>query len=406
MRAACTVALACALAACGGAGSGVDGGVDAGPDASVVDSGAPVDAGGGDAGAVDAGTPDAGPLDAGAVDAGAPRDAWVYVGSGDGRITTYRLDADAGSLQRLGDLAAGPNPSYLAFQPSARRLYAVNEATTGQLSAFEVQGDGGLALLNRVSSSGSGPAHLAVDPSGRWVAAANYGGGQVPVVAVADAGLGATVDVETPGTNPHLVAFTPDARFAFVPCKGSDRVAQFRFDAATGQLSPNGEAATATGAGPRHLVVHGSGAWAFLVNELDSTLSSYAVGSGGALALVETKSTLPAGFMGTNTGAHIALHPSGRFVYASNRGDDSVVGFRVDESTGRLTLIGHVKSGGVRPRTFTLTPDGALLLAANQGSGTVHAFRVDAATGALTALGLVATVNAPAFVGAVAWPDP
>lgn len=399
--------LALVLVGCAGAGPVTDAGADAGvPDAGSAADAGTTDAGGPDVGPTDAGTPDAGVADAGTPDAGPPRDTFVYVGSGNGRISVYRLDADAGALVPGGDFAGGPNPSYLAFQPARRRVYAVNEASTGQLSAFQVSPDGGLALLNCVSASGNGPAHLALDVTGQWLLAANYGGGQVPVVQVSDAGLGATVDVETPGTNPHLVAFTPDNRFVFVPVKGSDRVAQFRFDAATGQLSANTLAfvATAAGAGPRHLVVHPSGAWAFLLNELDSTLSSYAVSAGGALTLVDTKSTLPPGFMGANTGAHLALHPSGHFVYGSNRGDDSVVAFRVDPGTGALSLVGHVKTGGVRPRHFSLTEDGALLLAANQGSGTVHAFRVDAATGALTALGQVATVNAPAFVGAVEWP--
>lgn len=388
------------VSACGGAASDTDGGAG---DSGVVDAGAPFDAGAPD-GPV---TTDAG-ADAGTPDAGPPRETWVHVGSGNGRISTWRLDADAGTLTRLGEAAGGANPSYLAFHPSQRRLYAVNETTPGQLSAFAVEADAGLTLLDRVSASGDGPAHLAVHPSGRFVAAANYGGGQVPVVALTAAGLGATVDVETPGTNPHQVVFSADGRFAWVPCKGSDLVAQFRFDAATGQLTPNAppSVATATGAGPRHLALHPGGQWAFLLNELDSTLSSYAVAAAGTLSLVETKSTLPAGFTGTNTGAHVVVHPSGRFVYGSNRGDDSVVGFRVDEATGRLTLVGHWKTGGARPRDFTLTPDGALLLVANQSSGTVHAFRVDAATGALTALGEVAAVNGPAFVGAVAWPPP
>lgn len=395
-------ALAAALAACSGAPGVTDAGLDdAGqPDASMEDAGVS------DSGTPDAGEADAGLPDAGAPDASVPGEAWVYAGSGNGRISAYRLGTDAGLLDFAGNLSAGPNPSYLAFLASARRVYAVNETTPGQLSAFAVSADGGLSLLNRVSSSGDGPAHLAVDPSGRFVAAANYGSGHVAVVTLTDGGLGATVDVETPGTYPHQVVFSADGRFAWVPCKGSDLVAQFHFDAATGQLTANTPAsiATAAGAGPRHLALHPGGHWAFLINELDSTLSSYAVGADGTLSLVDTKSTLPAGFMGSNTGANVVVHPSGRFVYGSNRGDDSVVAFSVDETTGALTLMGHVKTGGATPRDFTLTPDGTRLLVANQGSGTLHAFRVDETTGALTALGEVAAVNAPAFVGAVVWP--
>lgn len=395
-------AAAFALASCSGTPTAMDAGPD---DAGAVDAGA--DAGlSDDAGLPDAGDTDAGIPDAGSEDAGMPGDTWAFVGSGNGRISRYRYGTDAGLLDFADSTMAGANPSYLAFLPRERRVYAVNETTPGQLSAFAVALDGGLALLNRVSSSGDGPAHLAVDPTGRWVAAANYGSGHVGVVALTDAGLGASVDVESPGTYPHQVVFSADGRFAWVPCKGSDLVAQFRFDAATGQLTANTppSVATATGAGPRHLALHPGGQWAFLINELDSTLSSYAVSGGGALTLVDTKSTLPSGFMGSNTGAHVVVHPSGHFVYGSNRGDNSLVAFSVSEATGALTLIGHVKTGGATPRDFTLTPDGSVLLVANQGAGTVHAFRVDAVTGALVALGQVATVNAPAFVGAVVWP--
>lgn len=400
------IAAALALASCSGSPTSTDAGLD---DAGVTDAG--LDAGQPDASVDDAGLPDAGGADAGipdagSPDAGAPGEAWAYVGSGNGRISAYRLGTDAGLLDLAGSTMAGANPSYLAFLPRERRVYAVNETTPGQLSAFVASPDGGLALLNRVSSAGDGPAHLAVDPSGRFVAAANYGSGHVGVIALTDAGLGASVDVESPGTYPHQVVFSADGRFAWVPCKGSDLVAQFRFDAATGQLTANTPAsvATATGAGPRHLALHPGGQWAFLINELDSTLSSYAVSADGALSLVDTKSTLPSGFMGSNTGAHVVVHPSGRFVYGSNRGDDSLVAFSVNEATGALTLIGHVKTGGTTPRDFTLTPDGTRLLVANQGSGTVNAFRVDAMTGELVALGPVAAVSAPAFVGTVVWP--
>lgn len=359
--------------------------------------------------AIDAATLDAGTdLDTGAVfDASQP---FVYVGSSNGNISVYALDSASGNLTPRGQTAAGSNPSFLAVDPSHRHLYAVNEGgNAGQVAAFEIDpASGALRFLNRVSSEGRGPAHLSVDATGRWVLVANYGDGAVAVLPIqADGRLGPAADSEAPGMNAHLIITDPANRFAFVPCLGSNLIAQFAFDATSGALTPNSvpSVASMAGAGPRHLAFHPSARWAYAINERNSTMTTYAYDAAtGRLTASQTLSTLPAGYSGSNTCAEVAVHPSGRFVLGSNRGHDSIVVFAVDDTSGALSLIGHTPTGGQTPRHFGLTPDGSLLLVANQQSEDVFAFRVEVASGGLTSLGRVAQVNRPAYVGVVTLP--
>lgn len=348
-------------------------------------------------------------LDAG-VDAGmaANRDAsieLVYVGSGDGNIYRYQLDRAAGTLTARDMIMAGTNPSFLAFSPSKQNLYAVNEsAQNGRVSAFAVDPQNGeLTFLNRVSSAGRGPTHLIVDGSGRWVLVAHYTEGTAVVLPFEDQGrVGEVTETENAGENAHQIITDPANRFAFVPCKGADHIAQYSFDPAGGTLTANAVPTVATnpGAGPRHMSFHPSGAWAYVINELDSTITSYSYDADtGQLTALESISTLPAGFSDTNYPAEVFAHPNGRFVYGSNRGHDSIAIFSVDAQNGTLTLLDHAPTGGQTPRNFGLSADGAILLAANQESGDLFAFRVDDTSGALTALGRVAQVPSPQFVG-------
>ncbi len=205
----------------------------------------------------------------------------------------------------------------------------------------------------------------------------------------------------------RLFIADPTNHFVFVPCKGADYVAQYVFDASSGALTPNAvpSLATTVGAGPRHLAFHPNAKWAYLIAENASTVStlSFDVAT-GRLSTVDTVSTLPAGFSGTNTGAEIGVHPSGKWVFVSNRGDDSIAAFAVDASTGKLTLLGTpTKTGGKTPRDFALTPNGAFLYAANQGSNSVSAFRIDA-NGALRSTAGNVTLVAPSFVGVLLSP--
>jgi len=352
------------------------------------------DAGGGAGG----GTSDGGAPDGG-TDAGT---TWVFV-SGVGPVRVYALDLSSGALVARGSSDAGLNPSFLAADPTLSHLYAVNEGgadSTVTAMAFDAA-TGALRPLNS-AVVGSGPAHLAVDPSGAWVLAANYNGGSVVVLPIrSDGSLGAATTTVQPGAQPHQVVFDATGRSVFVPCKGADVVAQYRFSPDAGTLEPRvpPSVATASGAGPRHLALHPNGRWAYLVNELDSTITTLTV-SGGLLTPQQTLSTLPAtGFSGENTGAEVLVHPSGRWVYASNRGHDSIAQFEVNDGTGALTLLGHTSTQGETPRSFTIDPTGRMLLVANQGSGTVKSFSLDAGAPVFTGHGLM--VDSPSYVGAM-----
>ncbi|HEY0195693.1 MAG TPA: lactonase family protein, partial [Kofleriaceae bacterium] len=258
-----------------------------------------------------------------------------------------------------------------------------------------------------VDSGGNGPAHIAVDGSGTLVLVANYGGGSVATFPIrADGGLDAARQTLSPGTNAHMILTDAGNRHAFVPCKGSDYIAQYNLDPATGMLTANAvpRAATLAGAGPRHLAFAPGGAHAYLVNENDSTLTVFAYdATTGQLSAQQTVSTRAAGATGSNTGAEIAVHPSGTWVYASNRGDNTIATFRIDQ-TGKVALVGQTPTGGATPRQFAIDPTGGWLFVANQDSNTVVRFAIDVAAGTLTRTGTPLTASQPSFIGFAALP--
>jgi 6-phosphogluconolactonase len=303
---------------------------------------------------------------------------------------------------------AGENPSFLAVDPAHTTLYAVNEAGggNGAVAAFHIEKTtGALTFVNRKSSQGDGPAHVATDHAGAFVFVANYGGGTVAVLPI-DGGtgtLGDAIDVHDHGggANPHQVVLDPKNPFAFVPNKGLDTVTQYTFDAKTGALSDNGVLDTAKGAGPRHLDFHPTAPHAYLVDELDSTISALSYDAAkGTLAITQTLSTLPSDYTGQNTCAEVQVSPSGKFVYASNRGHDSIAIFRI-ETDGTLTLTGHQSTLGQTPRHFHAEPSGRFLVVANQSSNNVVTFSVDPSTGALTPTGTMVSVPSPSYAGVV-----
>jgi 6-phosphogluconolactonase len=344
---------------------------------------------------------DAARSDAGS-DAGEPMHVVAYVSGYGPSIAWFDVDLATGALAAKGSLAAA-QPSFLAL--SATHAYAVSE-NMDRVGAYAIDpATGALAFIGDQPSQGAGPAHVAIDRSGGYVLVANYGGGTAAVLPIAaDGSLGAATQTISPGTNAHMIVTDPSNRFAFVPCKGSDFVAQYTFT--HGVLAANAvpHLATAAGAGPRHLAFAPDGAHAYLVDETASTLMvlGYEAAT-GRLATRQTISTRAAGAMGPNTGAEVAVAPSGKFVYASNRGDDDLAVFAV-AADGSVTPASHTPSGGMTPRMFALDPTGRWLYAANQGSNSVVAFAVDAATGALTATGAVTQATMPAFVGFVALP--
>lgn len=358
-----------------------------------------------------------------------PRELLVYVGTyttgkSEG-IYLYRLQLSSGELQRVGVTRGVVNPSYLALERGGRYLYAVNEVTefegrpSGAVSAFAVdQQTGALRFLNRQPSMGGAPCYVTVTETGRFVLVANYAGGNIAVLPVrADGSLGEAADVKqdegASRVNPqrqeaphaHCVVLGRGDRHAYACDLGTDKVMVYRFDAARGRLAPAPTpwAQVKPGAGPRHMVFHPRGRYAYVMNELDSTVTVFAHDhADGALREVQTVPALPAGFTRANTGADIRLTPDGRFLYCSNRGHNSIAAYRVDGRKGTLSLVGHEPTRGRTPRNFAVDPTGSFLLVANQDSDEIVSFRLDPRTGRLAFTGHVAGVPSPVCLMPVA----
>jgi 6-phosphogluconolactonase len=328
----------------------------------------------------------------------------VYAGSYGSQIDIFRIDPDTLALAPAGNAATGSGPSFLAFDAQRRRLFAVDE-NAGMVESFTIAADtGALSRVDAESSSGDGPAHVTFDQSGNWVFAANYNSGNVAVLAIAaDGSLSPAASTVMPGMNAHEVVLNAANTVAYVPCLGSDHVAIYDFNAGSGALTGRTPVETASGAGPRHFALSPDGAHAWLMNEKNSTVTSFAVAADGGLTPGATISSLPSDFNGENTGAEIAVHPSGKWVYASNRGHDSIAVFDVG-GDGALTLVANTPTGGEDPRHFSLVPGGAAMLVANQTSGTIHGFHVDPDTGLLSAAGELTSIGSVSFVQAVQLP--
>jgi 6-phosphogluconolactonase len=316
----------------------------------------------------------------------------LYVGGfGADPLRVYEVDKQTGALtERPATFAAGPSPAYFALDPLRTHLYVANEddGSEGGVTAFSITADGALELLNHQAGSDGGFTHLAVTPDGKFVLGASYNGGSVSVFPVEQSGgLAAEADVLDfgDGSQAHCVAFDDEGKHVLVPTKGADAVQQLLLDAA-GQLAANTppSLASGSGAGPRHIALHPSGGFAFVINELSSTVTSYSLAD-GKLTAGATVSSLPEDYTGNNTGAHIEVSPDGRFVYASNRGHDSIVIYSVNEQTGDLLLLEHEPTGNT-PRDFDIDPNGELLIAANQDDDTLSVYRIET-TGHLTPLG-------------------
>jgi 6-phosphogluconolactonase len=339
-------------------------------------------------------------------------------GNGEG-IHVYRLDESSGALEPVRVVAGVVNPSYLAFDPARRFLYAVNELKSyrgrpgGSVSAFRVEPTGELTPLNARPTHGTDPCHVVVSGSGRHVFVANFMSGSVCVLPVLPDGglgeacdfvqhLGASIDpARQQGPHAHSVTLDPAGRFACIPDLGLDKLLVYRVDAKRGRLEPTAIPwiKMKPGAGPRHLAFHPSGKHAYLINELDSTLAVLSYDARrGAFAERQIVPALPEGYRGASSCSDVQVSPSGRFVYGSNRGHDSVAIFRSDPRSGRLTPLGHAPTRGKTPRGFGIDPAGRFLLAANQDSDSIVTFRIDPRSGALTPTGQVAKVPTPVCV--------
>jgi 6-phosphogluconolactonase (cycloisomerase 2 family) len=329
-------------------------------------------------------------------------------------INVYRVDRVSGNWDHVQLVGGLESPSFLALDHESRFLYSVH-ADEPYTSAFAIDpASGRLAFLNRQDNGGTNGVHLAVDPGNRFVVVSNYASGSMAVLPInEDGSLAPRSDlVDLPGapgphptqqtsSHPHHNPFDPQGHFLLVPDKGLDRVFVFGLDAASGTLvsADTPSIAVQPGAGPRHADFHPTLPVAYLLNELDSTLAVYAYDSqSGGLTRQQLLSTLPESFTGNNTTAEIAVHRSGRFLYCSNRGHDSIAAFAIDQTNGSLSLLGWTPTGGERPRYFGLDPSGSFLYACNESSHTIVAFRVDPATGALSPTGHVVETGSPVTI--------
>lgn len=341
----------------------------------------------------------------------AEKPVWVYLGSyargPEQGITLCELDRSTGKLEKIKVFGGHVNPSFLEIHPSKKFLYAVNEIGSyegekaGSVTAFAIDPKtGDLKELNRLSTRGGAPCHVSIDAAGKFLFVANYTGGSVISYRIGEDGRlkeasfvqheGSSVDPRRQkGPHGHSINPDPANKRAYAADLGLDKVLVYEITK-SGKLKPNDPpfAKTQAGGGPRHLDFHPSGKFAYVNLEMTSKVSVFTHDAKtGALKEVQTVSTLPKEGKPGNSTAEVRVHPSGKFVYCSNRGHDSIAVFAVNEKTGKLTFVEREPTGGRTPRNFCIDPSGAYLLAANQNSGDVTVFRVNAETGALSPTG-------------------
>jgi 6-phosphogluconolactonase len=353
----------------------------------------------------------------------------VYVGTYTNKtaskgIYAYLFDPGIGKLTSLGVAAESEDPSFLAVHPGGKYLYAVNEIDhfgaqkSGAVSAFSIDAKTGkLTLLNQAATQGAGPCHISLDKTGKYALVANYDGGSVAAFPIREDGSlapasafvqhsGSGVNKERQeGPHAHWIGTSPDNRFALAADLGLDEILVYHFNAAKGTLTPNTPpyAKVNPGAGPRHLAFHPNSKFAYVLNEMESTVTAFAYkASNGSLSSLQTISTLSMlrkDYSGPKEAAEIAVHPNGKFLYASNRANiDTITTFSIDPAKGTLKLKNEYPTMGKTPRNFSIDPTGKFLLAANQESNNIVIFRIDPTTGALTPTGEITEAPAPVCI--------
>jgi len=342
---------------------------------------------------------------------------WVYFGTytdgDDGGVFHGKLDLETGQLTVAGASGGVTNPSFLALAPSGRFLYCAAEGGGGAVAAFAIAPDTGeLTLLNTQPSGGGAACHVTLDPAGTTAIVSNYSGGSVASFPIQDDGTlgeaasliqhqGSSVAKRQQSPHAHSTNIDAAGRFAVTADLGLDQLLVYALDAETSRLRPHDPAALDLhpGAGPRHFAFAPHSPFAYVINELDSTVTAMRWDAeAGTLTTLQTLSTLPEGYDGRNDPAEVVVHPNGRFLYGSNRGHDSLVIYAIDAETGRLTLVGFQPVLGQEPRGFSLDPTGRWLIACHQNSDSVQVFSVDGETGLLTAVGEAVAVPKPVCV--------
>lgn len=331
----------------------------------------------------------------------------VYVGCGDwvgekGKIQVYRLTLASGELALLQEFPAGGIAAFMTRSLDGRVLYVADEGRA-TLVSYAIEQDGRLLPLNQVTTAGN-PVYVALHPNGKAIATCFFNEGKTQVFALADDGsLGASRGIYDSGRESHCTVFDAEGRYLYVPTRGDEWVAQYRYDAQSQRLTPNEPAHVhaPAGSGPRHITFHPTRPLAYLVNELSISLSVYALDARGALSPVqESVRTAPLG-QSEGSGADVHVHPGGRFLYVSNRqADHSTLAIcAIDPLSGRVSVIGHEPTRGRTPRNFALDATGSSLIVANQDSNTLVSFAVDAESGSLKHLKTQPCAEGPFFVG-------
>ena len=352
----------------------------------------------------------------------APKELMVYIGTytktEEQGIHWLKLDMATGRLAAVGKLAGQKNPSFLAIHPNNKFLYAVNEIgnykgeKAGGVSAYSIdQKTGALIFLNQQSSKGGAPCHLVVDATGRNVLVANYTGGSVASLPISRKGRlrKAASFIQHEGSSVlkprqsvphgHSINVSPGNKFAVAADLGLDKVLVYGFNAKGGKLTPAGFAKVAPGAGPRHFAFHPNGKFAYVINEITLTVTAFSWDEGtGKLSELQTITTLPVERGKGMSTAEVQVHPSGKFLYGSNRGHNTIAVFSIDQKTGKLKAVQHQSTLGKTPRNFGLDPTGKFLIAANQFSGDIFTFHINQDTGELKPAGHSVKIPFPVCV--------
>lgn len=329
-------------------------------------------------------------------------------------IYLLKMNEATGVLHIKGIVSAITNPSFVTLSPDQKNLYAVSElgpgdAPNGWVYSYAINDDQSLKLLNKQSTAAFAPCHVSVDAKGKYVFVANYAGGIAAMYKrQEDGSLSAIIDTivlkdRKPGveSNPHSVILSPDNKFAFICDKGADRIYGFKIDETKNRLVKTSQDFTELpkGAGPRHLTFHPNGKFAYVINELSNSIHTLSYDPmDGKLSVVSEITTLPADHKGVSYCADIHLHPNGKFIYGSNRGDNSIAAYRIDETTGQLTLINIEPTEGEYPRNFAISPNGNFLYAANQNSNVITHMQINQTTGELQSKHIVTEIKTPVCI--------
>nr|WP_306812703.1 lactonase family protein [Paenibacillus soyae] len=341
----------------------------------------------------------------------------AYAEESDKGICVYRMNEESGQLTEIHHVTGLKNPTFIHVDPDHKRLYAISEGVNdegkkiGEAAAFRIGEDGySLTLINKKVTVQSTTCHIQKDANNRFLTVTSYHGGMIGLLDLdAEGGIGKLLDVKQhegssvhpnqDRPHPHSSFYSPDGQYLFVQDMGLDLIVTYKLDAEAGKLILHDQTKLQPGAGPRHLALHPTGQYAYVINELDSTVTAFGFNAAeGKLTAFQTISTLPSDYKGDNGCAEIAMSPDGRFLYGSNRGHDSIVVYAVDAGTGQLTTIQHMSVGGGHPRHFALTPEGQYLIAANRDTNNLVTFRVDRNEGTLAPTGHEAEASKPVCV--------